>query len=257
MRPSRQLRNAVCLLLLGTAPIVPHTACAGVPQAKLDREQAGYFRFKLGKVDVIALSDGTVTLDLTKELSNPTEAARVMTRKGVKLPLDVSVNAFLILLDKKVILVDAGAGELFGPTLNKLTSSLRAAGMEPDQVTDILVTHIHPDHTGGLAVGGQKVFANAVIHVSKKELAFWMDKAAADKAEEPTRTFFKGVDQTLGPYLATGKVKTFESGEQLFPGIRTLPGYGHTPGQSYFVLEDAGKKNGVLGRHGACRGSAV
>jgi glyoxylase-like metal-dependent hydrolase (beta-lactamase superfamily II) len=126
--------------------------------------------------------------------------------------------------------------------LNKLTASLKAAGIEPEQVTDVLVTHIHPDHTGGLAIGGRKVFANAVIHVSKRELEFWTDKTSGEKAKEPTKSFFKNVERTVGPYLASGQVETFEGEAHLFPGIRTLPAYGHTPGQSSYVLEDSGEK---------------
>jgi glyoxylase-like metal-dependent hydrolase (beta-lactamase superfamily II) len=232
----------VVLLMLGLAPLAPHAAFAGGPEPKLEKSQAGYYRFKLGTVSVIALSDGTLALDAAQELSKPAEAAQLLARDHVNLPVDVSVNAFLILLDKRVILVDAGGGEILGPSLNKLTASLRAVGVEPTQITDILITHIHPDHTGGLSIGGHKVFDNAVIHVNKKELDFWTDTTAAEKAQEPTKTFFKSVEQTVGPYLASGQVKTFEGEAQLFPGIRTLPAYGHTPGQSYYVLEDSGEK---------------
>jgi glyoxylase-like metal-dependent hydrolase (beta-lactamase superfamily II) len=239
---SEKFKSLAFLLMLGLTPLTPHTALAGGPEPKLDQSQAGYYRLKLGKVSVIALSDGTIALDTAKELSKPEEAVRMLAKNYVKLPPDVSVNAFLILLDKRAILVDAGAGEIFGPSLNKLTASLKTVGIEPGHVTDILVTHIHPDHTGGLSIGGRRVFENAVVHVSKKELDFWTDNAAAEKAQEPTKTFFKSVDQTIGPYLATGQVKTFEGDTQLFPGIRTLAAYGHTPGQSYYVLEDSGQK---------------
>ncbi|WP_187277107.1 MBL fold metallo-hydrolase [Phyllobacterium endophyticum] len=239
---SKKFKSLVFLLALGLAPFTQHTAFAGGPKPKLDQSQAGYYRLKLGNVNVIALSDGTIALDTAKELSKPEEAARMLAKNYVKLPPDVSVNAFLILLDKRVILVDAGAGEILGPSLNKLTSSLKTVGIEPGQVTDILVTHIHPDHTGGLSIGGRRVFENAVVHVSEKELDFWTDKAAADKAQEPTKTFFKSVDQTIGPYLASGQVKTFQGDTRLFPGVRTVAAYGHTPGQSYYLLEDSGQK---------------
>ncbi|MEH2480151.1 glyoxylase-like metal-dependent hydrolase (beta-lactamase superfamily II) [Nitrobacteraceae bacterium AZCC 2146] len=232
----------IFLLTLGSVSFASLIAAAAPPEPKLDKMQAGYYRLKLGKVDVIALSDGTLGFDAIKELSKPAEAKKLLAKAYLIPPIDASVNAFLVQLDKRLILVDTGTGELFGPSLNKLTASLNVVGVQPEQITDILVTHIHPDHTGGLTVGGRKIFPNAMLHVNKKELDFWTDKTVGEKAPEPTKSFFKGVSITVGPYLASGQVKTFEGEAQLFPGIRTLPAYGHTPGQSYYVLEDGGEK---------------
>jgi glyoxylase-like metal-dependent hydrolase (beta-lactamase superfamily II) len=169
-------------------------------------------------------------------------AAKIMAKSYVKSPVEASVNAYIILLGGRTILVDAGAGELFGAKLGKLPDSLRAAGVTPESITDVLLTHIHPDHSGGLTVGGNKIFPNATIHVNKKELDFWSDNSTREKYPEPTKTFFGQVAPTLGPYIASGQVRTFEGGTQVFPGIRSLPAYGHTPGHTYYVLEDGGEK---------------
>jgi hypothetical protein len=99
-------------------------------------------------------------------------------------------------LEPKLILVDTGAGELLGPKLDKLPDSLRAAGVQPEQITDILLTHIHPDHSGGLTVGGRRVFPNATVHVNKLELDYWTNKSLGEKAPEPTKTFFQQAGQT-------------------------------------------------------------
>jgi len=156
--------------------------------------------------------------------------------------VEASMNAFLIHLGDRLILVDAGTGGLLGPKLFKLPASLKNAGHSPEHITDILVTHVHPDHTGGLTVGGKKVFPNAIVHMDRRELAYWTDKAAAERAPEPTSSFFKMVEPTVGPYIASGRVKTFDGETQLFPGLRSIPGYGHTPGQSYYVLESDGER---------------
>ena len=63
-----------------------------------------------------------------------------------------------------------------------------------------------------------------------------------EKAPEPTKTFFKQADQTVTPYIKSGQVKTFDGEVELFPGLRTVAGYGHTPGQTYYVLESNGEK---------------
>src|SRR6476660_5356783 len=102
--------------------------------SKLDRSQAGIYRTKVGKIDVIAVSDGTVGLGLTKELvqnAKPGEVERLPARHFQKSPLDASVNAFLIQYENKLVLIDAGSSELVGPTAGKLPQSLRAAGAPP------------------------------------------------------------------------------------------------------------------------------
>src|SRR6202034_1177678 len=139
--------------------------------SKLDRSQAGIYRTKIGKIDVIAVSDGTVGLGLTKELvqnAKPGEVERLLARHFEQSPVDASVNAFLIKYENKLVLIDAGSSELVGATAGKLPQSLRAAGVLPENITDVFVTHIHPDHTGGLMNGKTKVFPNATIHINKK-----------------------------------------------------------------------------------------
>ena len=143
--------------------------------------------------------------------------------------------------------MDAGSGDLLGPKLAKLPESLRAAAVKPEDVTDILITHIHPDHTGGLTIGGNMVFPNATVHVNKRELDFWTDRATGENYPEPTKGFYKQVGPTVGPYVTADHVKTFEGATELFPGIRTLPAYGHTPGHTYYVLEDGGEKLVFMG----------
>src|SRR6202521_5527455 len=136
--------------------------------SKLDRSQAGIYRTKVGKIDVIALSDGTVGLGLTKELvrnAKPGEIERLLARHFEKSFVDASINAFLINYEKRLLLFGAGACELVGPTGGKLPQSLRAAGAPPEHITDAFVTHIHPAHTGGLMNGNTKVFPNATIHI--------------------------------------------------------------------------------------------
>jgi glyoxylase-like metal-dependent hydrolase (beta-lactamase superfamily II) len=215
-----------------------------VTQPQLDKNQAGFYHLKVGRVEVTALSDGTLTWDALGQLTNisPDDARRLLDESFLKSPIVGSVNAYLIRLGGRLILVDAGTGETLGPILFKLPDSLKAIGYTPDQITDILVTHIHPDHTGGLAAGGKKVFPNATVHVNKRELAYWTDHAAMAAAEEPTRSFFASVEPTLGPYVASGSVTTFDGETQLFPGLRAVPSYGHTPGQVAYHLEDGAER---------------
>src|SRR6266404_8747405 len=141
-------------------------------ESKLDSSQAGFYRLRIGKIDVTALSDGTGGFFVLNVLAKPkrAEAEELMAKSWVKQPVDTSINAFLIKLPDHTILVDTGTGDLLGPKLAKVPDSLRASGVKPEDVTDILVTHIHPDHTGGLTIGGKMVFPNATVHVNKREI---------------------------------------------------------------------------------------
>jgi glyoxylase-like metal-dependent hydrolase (beta-lactamase superfamily II) len=237
----------IVVLCLGLVPLPPAVAVTITPDSKLDKLQAGFYRMKVGKVDVIALSDGTAGFEVLEMLSKPKEAEKLLAKAYLKSPVDASVNAFLIQLGQRQILVDTGSGELLGPKLNKLSVSLRAVGVSPEQITDILLTHIHPDHSGGLTVAGRKIFPNAVVHVDKRELDFWTDKAVGEKLREPSKSFFQTVEKTVGPYIASNQIRTFDGATQLFTEIRAIPAYGHTPGQTFYALEDNGEKLVFLG----------
>jgi hypothetical protein len=130
---------------------------AAAPFAKF--QAPGFFRMSLGQFEVTALSDGAVNLDVVKLLSEPaadTEAA--LKASFLQNPLPTSVNAFVINTGSKLILVDAGGGTFFGPGLGKLQANLRAAGYSPEQVDEVLLTHMHRDHIGGLVLNGARAF---------------------------------------------------------------------------------------------------
>src|SRR5258708_28465627 len=109
--------------------------------SKLDQSQAGIYRTKIGKIDVIAVSDGTVGLGLTKELvqnAKPGEVESLLARHFEKSPLDASVNAFLIKYENKLVLIDAGSSELISPTTGKLPQSLLDAVAPASYTTDLI-----------------------------------------------------------------------------------------------------------------------
>ena len=240
---------ALALLIAAITAFVPFVD-AQTAAPKLSKSQAGFYRLKVGDFEVTALSDGTVPLPVFDLLTNvkPVEIERLLSDAYVKVPLDASVNAFLIKPagnTNKLIMVDTGSGELYGPTLNKLIASLKAIGYEPEQITDILLTHIHTDHSGGLMDGSRMVFPNAVIHADKREVDYWLNPANRDKSKgnkEQLVRLFSEAAAKVKPYLDAGKVKTFDRDSQLFPGIRSIASPGHTPGHSFYALESKGEK---------------
>ncbi len=237
------LLSTLVAAALASALFGPITASAQAATPKLTQNQAGYYRLKIGEIEVIALSDGSIGLD-TQLLQTPhrhqVDAALKLAR--VVSPLDTSVNAYLVKTAGKLILIDAGTGVLFGPSLNKLPASLKAAGVEPEQITDVLVTHVHTDHTGGLMDGTRRVFANATIRLDQREVAFWLDPQNEAKAPDGMKPFFQQARASLQPYVQAGKVQAFDGATQIVPGLRSVPAPGHTPGHSFYLLESKGER---------------
>lgn len=230
---------------LALAPLLLASAGAARAAAPLAKSPApGYSRMMLGELEVTALSDGTVDLPMTKLLSNTTPAhvQRALDRSFLKEPVETSVNGYLINTGAKLVLVDAGAGALFGPTLGNLAANLKAAGYQPEQVDEIYITHMHPDHVGGLSRDGQRLFPNAVVRADKRDADFWLSQKNLDAAPKDDKGFFQGAMASLQPYVAAGKFQPFEGDTELVPGVRALAAPGHTPGHTVYAVESQGQK---------------
>jgi len=226
---------AATLLLTGAA-------WAGAPQVKT--QAPGFYRVMLGDFEVTALSDGTVGLPVEQLLTNTTKAKveAALKRAHLATPLETSVNGYLINTGAKLVLVDAGAGALFGPTLGGLVANLKAAGYQPEQVDEIYITHMHPDHVGGLAANGQAVFANAVVRADQHDADFWLSQANLDAAPKESKGFFQGAMASLKPYVDAGRFKAFDGDTELVPGVKAIAARGHTKGHSVYVAESKGQK---------------
>lgn len=221
-------------------------AHAAAPLSKIGTP--GYARVMVGDVEVTPLNDGTADLPMVDLLNNDkakTRAALAAAHLGT--PTTTSTNAFLVNTGTRLVLVDTGSGALFGPTLGKLAANLAASGYRPEQVDDILITHLHPDHVGGLMADGRMVFPNATIHLDKRDADYWLDKAQMAKAPKEFVGFFQGAQVSLTPYIHAGKFKPFERNGEVVPGIASYSSYGHTPGHTTYIVESKGKRLVILG----------
>jgi glyoxylase-like metal-dependent hydrolase (beta-lactamase superfamily II) len=240
----RTLLASLLAAAVSVAVAVPVTQAAEAPATKVSRYQAGYYHFKIGDVEVAALSDGTLPIPTLKLLTNakPGEVASRLADAYQTTDVDASVNAYLIRAGDRLVLMDAGTGELYGPTLNKLEASLKGVGVTPDQITDILITHIHTDHTGGLMDGKRMVFPNATVHIEQKEVAYWLNAQNRAKAPEAAKKYFDEASAKVQPYMDAGRVSTFAGATEVLPGIKAIPAPGHTPGHTFYSLESKGQK---------------
>ncbi len=230
-------RLAACAALAGFAS----AAFAAGPMVKT--QAPGFYRLMVGDFEVTALSDGTVKLPV-KDLLNaaPAKIDAALKRSFLSYPVETSVNAYLINTGSKLVLVDTGAAGLFGPTLGNLLGNLKAAGYQPGQVDEIYITHMHPDHVGGLMAGTEMAFPNATLRIDKADTEFWLSEANMNAAPKDSKGFFQGAMASVKPYAAAGKLKPFEGNTELTQGIRAQATHGHTAGHSVYVIESKGEK---------------
>src|SRR5215831_7343923 len=193
------------LVVALSAMFISAGAQAGAPLAKT--QAPGWFRMMLGDFEVTAINDGTAALPVDKLLTGttPDKVNAILAANHLKAPLETSVNAFLINTGSKLVLIDTGAGTLFGPTLNKFLANFKASGYSPEQVDEIYITHMHADHVGGLSADGKPVFPNAVVRAGKADADFWLSKENMEKAPEQMKRFFQGAQVSLNPYVQAGK----------------------------------------------------
>ena len=215
---------------------------AAAPMVK--KSAPGYYRIMLGDFEVTALSDGTVALPVDKLLTNttPEKVAKALTKYYLKSPVETSVNTYLINTGTKLVMIDAGAANLFGPTLGNLLTNLKASGYEPEQIDEIYITHMHGDHVGGLMSGDKLAFPNAIVRGDQHDADFWLSEANMNKAAEGDKGGFKGAMASINPYIKAGKYKPFSGNTELVPGVKALVRKGHTPGHATYVVESKGER---------------
>ncbi len=205
----------------------PATGDAATPPAPVAPVSPDVSAVRIGTLEATALRDGTINVPAADKMSpwtNVAEVAALLTSAGVTDgTIHLPIQPLLVRDGERVVLIDAGAGGQMG-TEGKLVASLRAAGVEPGQVTDVLISHAHGDHVGGLVgADGRLTFPNAVIRMSAPEWA-----AARAGAEEAG----------AGALLAaiSPKVEPFVPGAQVTPSIKAVPLAGHTPGHSGYEI---------------------
>ena len=248
MNFQRQFLSAAIASVLGFAAITavsivaPSAAHAAAPMVKA--QAPGYFRMMLGEFEVTALSDGTVVLPVDKLLTNttPAKVKKALDKSFLALPLETSVNGYLINTGSKLVLIDAGAGKLFGPTLGNLVANLKAAGYQPEQVDEIYITHMHPDHVGGLMDGDKLAFPNATVRADKHDADFWLSQTNLDKATADAKGFFQGAMASINPYVKANRFTAFEGATDLVPGVKAMATHGHTAGHVTYLVESQGQK---------------
>jgi glyoxylase-like metal-dependent hydrolase (beta-lactamase superfamily II) len=202
----------------------------------------GVYHRRIGDITVTALSDGT--LERTTEMMRNVTAdeAQGLLADAFRPGILVSVNAFLIGSAGRLALLETGSGNYLGPTAGHLLTNLAAAGIGCEEITTILLTHMHPDHSAGLTdlATGKPRFPNAELVVHENEPRHWNDDGAMARATEREKNlFFQQAREQMAPYQ--DRMRLFRGGE-VFPGVTAMACHGHTPGHSAFLLASGNER---------------
>jgi glyoxylase-like metal-dependent hydrolase (beta-lactamase superfamily II) len=198
------------------------------------------YALKVGEIDIMVVSDGVLPLPTQMLGHNAAPAERAAWLKDMFLPLDAfdwALNAVVVRSGGQTILIDAGLGsdpDLNLPRAGQLAKRLEAAGIDLTSLTDVVLTHMHMDHVGGLLVDDlkERLRSNLRIHVAAAEIKFWevpdfsrvsMPHGFPDALRLAAKRFVKEYESQLRP---------FDDEHEVAPGVAVSRTGGHTPGHS-------------------------
>ena len=222
--------GAAAFAALADAP-----AQAFAPQA--GKQNAGFYRYKLGAFEITAVTDGSATFPLADgfvknvskdEVNKALEAANL-----AKDQMTIVFTPIVVNTGTKLVVVDTGYGpamlEKSGGKNGQFHSNLVAAGIDRGAVDAVIISHFHGDHINGLVTAdGKPSFANAEILVPAPEWKFWMDDGNMTRAPDAAKPAFQNARRVFD--ALGNKVTQYEPGKDVVPGIQAVATHGHTPG---------------------------
>jgi glyoxylase-like metal-dependent hydrolase (beta-lactamase superfamily II) len=203
-------------------------------------QSPGFQRIRIGELLITALYDGFVPVPADDlHGAPPAEIRRLLAEAFLPPEGDqrTAVIAFLVEHNGLQIMIDTGSGGSLGPDTGCLATNLATAQIDPADIDHVLLTHMHPDHAGGLiSPDGQPVFPRATVHAAKADADHWLDAAGGACATGVQRLVYETAAWVLAPYRNTGRFVTFRDGAEVIPGVRTVALSGHTPGHTGYLF---------------------
>lgn len=237
--------GAVAAGVAGMPGRMPRTLAQATPDpaatAPLDT-----YRFRLGELDVRVLDDGAFAFPVDWFATNARPRALSEAIAEGDLPSDVlpiRLNTLLIDTGDQLVLVDTGFGTI-NPEAGKLPLALRAAGIVPEQIDLVILTHFHPDHIAGtIDSAGKPTFPNARYLANKTEYDYWQADPSLVELMIPDE--LKALARQVGkemPVLLEEVLELVEPGDEVAPGVTVLAAYGHSPGQLAVEVASEGER---------------
>lgn len=208
------------------------------------------YAMKVGELDVLIVSDGMLTLPSEMLAHNADASSRSAWLDEMFLPTDMMewpLNVVLVRSGEQTILLDAGLGldpNLQLPRAGQLIKRLEAAEIDLGLLTDVVLTHLHMDHIGGLLVEGvkERLRPDLRIHLAAAEASFWdapdfthtsMPEGFPDALRAAAKRFLSEYPEQLC---------LFDDFSQVAPGVSACRTGGHTPGHSVVRLNSGGER---------------
>lgn len=206
-------------------------------------------QLSLGSMQIDVVNDGFLTLpgDFIFGTMPQDELLPVLDQFGQSRDtLTPPCNITLLRDGTRTILFDVGSGPDFAPSSGILVDSLDQLGVAPEDVTDVIFTHAHPDHLWGLLDDfGDPLFSEASYMIGKTEWDYWMNPNTVDEIGEARAAFAVGAERRLS--MIEDNITFFEDGDEILPGIAARASFGHTPGHMCFEVSDGSNSAMILG----------
>jgi glyoxylase-like metal-dependent hydrolase (beta-lactamase superfamily II) len=215
----------------------------------LDELVPSRYALKVGDIDVMVISDGVLPIPSVTMATNVASAELASWLSDMFLPpevLDWPLNVAVVRSGGRTILIDSGLGTEFPdfPRAGQLAMRLDAAGIDPASVTDVVLTHLHMDHVGGLLVDGLRgrLRPDLRVHLAAAEAEFWEapDFSRTSMPAPVPEVLRSTATRFLDVYRS--QLQPFETEYEVAPGVMVCRTGGHTPGHSIVRLESGGDR---------------
>ncbi len=245
-RPSRR----DLLRLAALAPALALPAPLRALEAGPSRQAPGWFRFRLGAIEVSVVSDGNLLTPaaLLGVNADPEEVRAFLAAHYLDAETNFAhTNHVVLHHGARTTLVDVGSGDRFQPTAGRLVTNMEAAGIAPEDITDVVLTHAHPDHVWGAMddFGDEPRMPEAVHHIGAAEYDWWMRDGLVDSVDEGMVPFVVGARNALG--ALDDRLSMLRDGDGPAPGVTMIDTPGHTPGHMSAIVESDGARMLVTG----------
>lgn len=222
-------------------PFAARQAFAAAPVA--GKQNAGWYRYKVGDFEVTAVTDGQGSSPLGDGYVSNTPKDAVAKDLGAQfLPTDKVVHTYtpvVINTGSKLVAIDTGLGlgayAQSKGALGQYQTNLKAAGIDPSTIDVVIISHFHGDHINGLiGTDNKPMFPNAEIMVPESEWAFWMDESNVSKLPAPAKAQMANPKRVFG--ALGNKVTKYQGEKELVPGIKSVFSPGHTLGHHSHIV---------------------